>query len=121
MTRTCTFLTGFFALAFLPGCLDCLAMADCIGMHSIQVVDESGNPVLNFEATLVDETGEERTFSCPDEEEYSCGPEGTIELYRNGELSVSRDEGSVATLSIQAGKAETCGCPKMVDEVVTLP
>ena len=107
-------------LAFLPGCLNCLAMADCNGMHRVKAVDENGTPVVNLHAIFIMENGEEHTFICPDEDEFRCGEEGTIQLYFNGDLTLTADDGSSTTVSLVAGAAETCGCPKMVEREAVL-
>ena len=121
MNKLGTVLIGWLCFAVLPGCLNCLAMADCAGRHSVSVVDENGNPISVFEATFITEMGEENIFSCPDEEESRCSGEGVVEVYFDGELTITREDGTSETVVLQAGAAETCGCPKMVDKVAVLP
>ena len=108
-------------LGFLPGYLNCLAMADCIGMHRIEVVNGAGSPIENLRVTFIHETGEEHNFTCPDEEEHRCGQQGIVQVYFNGNLTITLEGEASQTVRLETRQVETCGCPKMVDKVVTFP
>ena len=94
--------------ALLSGCLDCLAMPDCLVEHTIRIT-QAGSPVSAVQVSLETTYGQTDNWQCPSEDSR-CEANGVIKAYADGTLTLTLDDGQMMTQTITSDPPERCGC-----------
>ena len=104
----------------LSGCMPCLATPDCLGHHTIRVVDQNDTPITPVTYDFATEQGEAENWVCPSDD-ARCRGDGSVSIFGDGQLIMTTDDGRSAEVTLVSGKTPECGCGALVDETVRIP
>ena len=101
-------------------CMPCLATPDCLGHHTIRVVDENDTPITPVTYDFATEQGEAETWVCPSDD-LRCVSDGSVSIFGDGQLVMTTEDGRSTSIALVSGKTPACGCGTLVDETVRIP